>query len=249
MRKNERVRILDTPVDAVTMHQALEYVDGLVRGSTMRNYVLAVNPEKVEVLRKDTVLKGMFEKAALLLPDGIGIVLAVRVLFGARIERVSSADLMQNLCRLAPAKGYRIFIYGSKEEVNQMAVEKLLERNPGVNVVGRCHGYVKDEGMEDLVDSINRSCADILFVALGSPRQEKWIERYLPRLQVKVCQGIGGTLDTIAGTVKRAPVFVRQLGLEWFYRLVTEPRRVRRQLVLPAFAFNVLKEKLRSLHS
>jgi N-acetylglucosaminyldiphosphoundecaprenol N-acetyl-beta-D-mannosaminyltransferase len=103
--------------------------------------------------------------------------------------------------------------------------------------------------MKESIDSINRSGADILFIALGSPKQEQWIGRYLPGLNVKVCQGIGGTLDTIAGTVKRAPLIFQRVGLEWFYRLITEPKRLRRQLMLPVFAFNVVKEKLRSLQS
>jgi len=249
MKKIERVRVLDIPVDAVTMSGAIEYIDALVQGTGTGNYVLAVNPEKVNVLKKDPFLKAMFEKAALLLPDGIGIVLAIRLLFGANIERVPGADLMQSLCRISPKNGYRIFIYGAKEEVNKSAVEKLIAMNPGIRIVGRCNGYVKEEDMQELITSINASGADILFVALGSPKQEQWIVRYLPELKVKVCQGIGGTLDTIAGTVKRAPLLFQKSGLEWFYRLISEPKRIRRQMVLPVFAFDVIKEKVRFLRS
>ena len=249
MTKIERVRVLDIPVDAITMSEAIEYIDSLVQGSDTGNYVLAVNPEKVNVLKKDPFLRAMFEKAALLLPDGIGIVLAIRLLFSNKIERVPGADFMQNVCSIAPARGYRIFIYGAKEEINKNAVERLTGRFPGIKIVGRCNGYVKDEDMEKLINEINKSGAEILFVALGSPKQEKWIEQYLPSLNVKVCQGIGGTLDTIAGTVKRAPLLFQKSGLEWFYRLITEPRRFRRQMVLPVFAFDVIKEKLRSLRS
>jgi len=249
MNKIERVRILDIPVDAITMSGAIEYIDSLVQGTNTGNYVLAVNPEKVNVLKKDPFLRGMFAKAALLLPDGIGIVLAIRLLFSTAIERVPGADLMQMLCRIAPKKGYRIFIYGAKEEVNRSAAEKLTAINPGIRIVGRSNGYIKEENMQELIASINESNADILFVALGSPRQEQWIARYLPELSVKVCQGIGGTLDTIAGTVKRAPLLFQKSGLEWFYRLITEPKRIRRQMVLPVFAFDVIKEKLRSLRS
>ena len=113
MKKNERVRVLGIPVDAITMQQALEHIHFLVQGSTNGNYVLAVNPEKVQVLHHDPFLKGMFEKAALLVPDGIGVVLAVRVLFGRQIARVPGADLMQALCKTAPEKGYKIFVYGA----------------------------------------------------------------------------------------------------------------------------------------
>jgi len=239
-----RVRVLGIPVDAITMSAAVAYVDGLIRGAAKGNYILAVNPEKVNVLQKDSFLKGMFESAALLLPDGIGVVLAVRLLFREKIERVPGADLMQNLCKAASEKGYRVFVYGAAEDVNKKAVEKLTEKCPGIKIVGRCNGYIRDEDMEGLINQINNSGTDILFIGLGSPKQEKWIQQYLPRLNVKVCQGIGGTLDTIAGNVKRAPVFFQRMGLEWFYRLVSEPRRIRRQVVLPVFAFNVLKEKI-----
>lgn len=249
MKKMERVRVLGIPVDAVTMSGAIEYIDALVRGPGTGNYVLAVNPEKVHVLKKDPFLREMFEKAALLLPDGIGIVLAVRLLFGSKIGRVPGADLMQSLCAAAPKRGYKIFIYGAQEEVSKSAAAKLAAKNPGIRIVGRSNGYVKDENMQELIRSINASGADILFVALGSPKQEQWITKYLPALQVKVCQGIGGTLDTIAGTVKRAPLLFQKSGLEWFYRLITEPKRIRRQMVLPVFVFDVIKEKVRSLLS
>lgn len=244
MRPIERVRVLDVPVDVVDMADALAYVEGLIQGPSVGNYVLAVNPEKVYVLKKDAFLKDMFEKAALLLPDGIGVVMAVRLLFGKKIERVPGADLMLNICNMSSAKGYKAFIYGSKEEVNLKAVEKLRKQYPGIQIVGRSSGYVKDEDMEGLLKAINHSGADILFIALGSPKQEKWIQTYLQSLDIKVCQGIGGTLDTITGNVKRAPLFFQKMGLEWFYRLVKEPERLGRQMVLPIFVLQVLKERI-----
>lgn len=245
MRKGiERVRILNCHVDAVTMRQALEEIDVIVADNIQGCYILAVNPEKIDATRRNPLLKEMFKKAALLIPDGIGVVLAVRCLYGKKISRVPGADLMQNLCEMAARKGYRIFIYGAKEDVNKKAVKILNSKYPGINIVGRCNGYVDESRMHALVEEVNSLKTDILFIALGSPKQEKWIQRYLPLLNVKVCQGVGGTLDTIAGNVKRAPVFFQRMGLEWFYRLISEPKRIRRQIMLPVFAFNVLKEKI-----
>lgn len=151
---------------------------------------------------------------------------------------------MPNICREAAKKGYKIFLYGSKEDINKSAFEKLQNIYPGIQIVGRANGYLKDDEMPNLMKEINQSGADILFVALGSPKQEQWIEANLPKLNVKVCQGIGGTLDTIAGRVERAPVFFRKAGLEWLYRLIREPKRIRRQSALPIFALKILKEKL-----
>jgi N-acetylglucosaminyldiphosphoundecaprenol N-acetyl-beta-D-mannosaminyltransferase len=122
-------------------------------------------------------------------------------------------------------------------------VEILQKRFPGLKVVGRQNGYVRSEEMDSMIDEINASGAQILFIALGSPRQEKWVAQYGDKLQVKVIQGIGGTLDTITGHVKRAPLAWQKLNLEWFYRLLNEPSRIRRQIQLPVFALMVLKQK------
>ena len=243
--KIDRYLVLDTPVDCVDMTQAREFVKNAVRERTSPGFILAVNPEKVFVLRQDSFLKDFFEHAALLIPDGVGMVKALKILYGKRVSRCPGADLMQNICKDAPDNGYRIFIYGSSEEVNKRACEILKKRHPGIRIVGRANGFVKPEGMDDLVDRINRSQADILFIAMGSPRQEKWMSGYGAKLStVKICQGIGGTLDTIAGTVKRAPRFWQKLGLEWFYRLLCQPSRFARQLRCFKFAIEVYKQKL-----
>jgi len=239
-----RTSVLGIPVDCVTMQEARIYAERLIEGGLAGNYILAINPEKVMVLRKDETLRKMFQQAALLIPDGIGVVCAMRWLRGFKAVRVPGAELMPELCQLAAAKGYGIFLFGSKEEVNREASEKLCQRYPGLKIVGRANGYLTEDEMPGLVERINASGAEILFVALGSPKQEQWIQRWCPELNVKVCQGIGGTLDTIVGTVKRAPAFFCRFGLEWFYRLIADPRRLRRQIVLPVFALLVVKEKL-----
>lgn len=245
MKDIARKSILGVPVDVVDMEGALRHIGGLIGKKRKNNYVFAINAEKVIALQKDSFLRHMAENASLLLPDGVGAVLALRMLYGMKIKRVPGVDLMHSLCRVAAEKGYKIFIYGAKEEVNKQAVERLEEMYGGIQIVGRSHGYVSQDKIEDLLQKINESEADILFIALGSPKQEQWIQQYLPRLNVKVCQGIGGTLDTIVGTVKRAPESFQRLGLEWFYRLMKEPGRIRRQLVLPVFVMKVLKEKMR----
>ena len=240
----KRVRILGIPVDHVDMRCALDFVDSAIKNKKLQQYILAINPEKVVALQRDHFLRRMSERAALLIPDGIGVVLAIRWLYGLPATRVPGSELMPNICREAAKKGYKIFLYGSKEKINKAAVEKLRNIYPGIHIVGRSNGYVKEDQMPNLIREINASGADILFVALGSPKQEQWIHTYLPELNVKVCQGIGGTLDTIAGEVKRAPKIFRETGLEWLYRLASEPSRIRRQLVLPAFAFGIIKQKV-----
>jgi len=241
--KPRRCEVLGIPVDCVTMEGALGYTERLIECGEKRQYILAINPEKVMILLKDEGLRKTFADAALLIPDGIGVVWAMRRLHGFAAVRVPGSELMPNLCALAARKGYGIFLFGSKEEVNRGAAERLAQRYPGLKIAGRANGYLKEEEMPGLVERINASGAKILFVALGSPKQEQWIQRWLPELNVAICQGIGGTLDTIVGTVKRAPPIFCRLGLEWFYRLITDPSRARRQAVLPVFAWKVIKNK------
>jgi N-acetylglucosaminyldiphosphoundecaprenol N-acetyl-beta-D-mannosaminyltransferase len=246
MKNIKRYRVLDTPVDAVDMAGALQFVEEYIYDATNHiGFILAVNPEKVFVLRENKFLKSFFERATLLIPDGIGMVKALKFLYGEKVSRVPGADLMQNICQDAPQKKYKIFIYGASEEVNSGACIELKTRYPGINIVGRANGFVKPDEMPQLIEQINKSQAQILFIAMGSPRQEQWMFDNADKLTtVKLCQGIGGTLDTIVGTVERAPLFWQNLGLEWFYRLLKQPSRAIRQVRLLYFVIEVLKSKL-----
>jgi len=247
---NDRLDILNIWVDPVNMDQALARVKQFIEQGERPHSIFAVNPEKEFSIPKDPVLYEIFKTADLLIPDGIGIVCAARILHGVRLSRVPGADLMVKICELAAAENYRIFIYGANEEVNQAASQALVRRYPGLNIVGRSNGFVKDENMPELIAKINASRAQILFLALGSPKQEKWFATYKDQLSsVRVCQGIGGTLDTIAGKVKRAPQLWQRCGAEWLYRLLKEPKRLKRQNVLPVFAAVVIFAKLIKLQA
>ena len=244
---HNRFDILNIGVDPVDEEQALEIVNRFLRLSDRPHSIFAVNPEKAFSVPKDPLLHQTFQTADLLIPDGIGIVLAVRLLYGIRLSRVPGIELMEKICALAAKEGYRIFIYGANERVNKAAVKILEDRYPGIKIVGRMNGYLREEEMAGLVSSINESGAEILFLALGSPKQEKWFATYKHFLtNVKVCQGVGGTLDTIAGEVKRAPRIWQRCAAEWLYRLISDPKRIKRQKVLPPFVAMVLLIKLKS---
>jgi N-acetylglucosaminyldiphosphoundecaprenol N-acetyl-beta-D-mannosaminyltransferase len=244
LRKDiERIPILDAFVDDVDSNGALAFVDRCIRGKAQAACILAVNPEKIYALRKNSALRQFFCSAGLLVPDGIGVVAAARLLDGRRMRRTPGADLMQQICAVAPARGYRLFVLGASERVNVAAVVELHRRYPGINIVGRANGFFDPDEDERLMSQISASRAEILFVALGSPRQEMWIQQHLPKLTVAVIQGVGGTLDTIAGTVRRAPRWTRAIGLEWLYRFVVQPSRARRQVNLVRFAVEILSIK------
>jgi N-acetylglucosaminyldiphosphoundecaprenol N-acetyl-beta-D-mannosaminyltransferase len=236
--------ILGVPCHAVTMEEAVQYVDDLIASGARRQVVLALNPPKFFMLEREEALRGLFHKAALIVPDGIGVVLAHLVQAGERIRRVAGADLMQELCRLAATRGYSVFFYGASEDVSREAASILASRLPGLKIAGRSHGFVASQDMPALVQRINAAQPDILFVALGSPRQERFMNEHLRALDVRVVQGVGGTLDTLAGRVVRAPVLVRKAGLEWLFRLLLQPTRFDRYTILPRFGARILKRKL-----
>jgi N-acetylglucosaminyldiphosphoundecaprenol N-acetyl-beta-D-mannosaminyltransferase len=238
----KRIEILGVPVDCVTMAGAVAEAEALILRGDRPAAVLAVNPEKVIKAQDDPVLLNTLRGAGLLIPDGIGVVLAAKLLRLGTMERVPGSELMPALCELAARKGYRVFVFGASREVNEKAVAEIERRYPGIQIAGRQHGYIKDEDMAGLVSAINGSQAQILFVALGSPRQELWMGEHLPRLEaVRVCQGVG----VLAGHVKRAPAFFRRVHLEWLYRLLSQPRRLLRQTALPKFAWQVAVAALR----
>jgi len=241
--KPKRIELLGVPADCVNMDQALEAVDNMINGNRAET-VIAVNPEKIIKAQNDPALLDFLQRAGLLIPDGIGVILASRMLGLGVMERVPGSELMPAICERAPKSGYKLFLFGASPEVNQKTVEVLRERYPGIQIVGNQHGYIDDEDMPQLVQRINDSQAQLLLIALGSPKQELWMDKYLPQLNVKVCQGVGGTFDVIAGRVKRAPLLFRKAHLEWFYRLASQPKRLLRQTALPKFVFQVLLKRL-----
>lgn len=245
---NERLEILNIWVDPLDRDMARARVLDFLETGKRPHAIFASNPEKNFSVPKDPELLSAFKNADMLLPDGIGIVLAARILHGSSFPRIPGSEFIFDICDIAEQKGYGIFVYGASEAVNSASVDIIHMRYPKMRIAGRANGFVSDKEMPALVERINESKADILFLALGSPKQEKWFVRHKDSLKyVRICQGIGGTLDTIGGTVKRAPVAWCNLGLEWLYRLLSEPSRIKRQKILPIFAWLVLQAKLKSL--
>ncbi len=243
-----RLPILDIWVDAVSREEARACVRNYLKHGERPHSIFASNPEKQFSVPKDPELYECYRQADLLLPDGIGMVKAVEYLYKRKLHRIPGAEFIFDICEVARQEGRGIFVYGARETVNAQSCEVLAARFPGLKIAGRANGYVKDHDMPGLIDAINASGAEVLFLALGSPRQEKWFARYKSQLKhVKVVQGIGGTLDTIGGIVKRAPAFWQRYHLEWLYRLLTEPKRFKRQLVLPVFVWMVVFGRQRSM--
>ena len=198
-----------------------------------KSFIVAINPEKILKARKDGSLKELLNSATYRIPDGVGVIYASKIKKGKIRSRVTGIDCMEMLCNLSNKKGYKIFMYGAKEEVIKKAKEKLEEKYPNINIVGTMNGYEKDN--EKIIKAINKSKAEIIFVAMGSPKQELWITNNMDKLCVNIYQGVGGSFDVISGNIKRAPKWMQNHGLEWLYRLVKEPKRIFRQLKLFKF--------------
>ncbi|KRQ87443.1 putative N-acetylmannosaminyltransferase [Caloramator mitchellensis] len=233
---------LGVDVCPLNMGQVLVEVDRIILEKEP-SFIVAINPEKIMKAQEDSNLKELLNSAALQIADGVGVVIA-SILNGGRIRsRVTGIDLMVNICKRAAEKGYGVYFLGAKPGVAETAVEVLKKRFKGLNVVGVRDGYYKDEA--EVIKDIIEKKPDILFVAMGSPKQEYWIRNNMEKLNVSLYMGIGGSLDVLSGNIKRAPKFMRSCGLEWLYRLIKEPWRYKRMGVLPVFLYRVLKERFK----
>ncbi|ELK47538.1 WecB/TagA/CpsF family glycosyltransferase [Halobacillus sp. BAB-2008] len=206
-----------------------------------QSFVVAINPEKILKAQEDADLKNLLNKATYQIPDGVGVLIASKLNKGSIKERVTGIDMLMTLCGLAQENDKSVFLYGAKPGIAEEAKDKLIEEFPGLNVVGVIDGYEKDE--QKIIETINAAKPDILFVALGSPRQEYWIVENMDKLDVSIFQGVGGSFDVLSGRIKRAPAVFQRFGLEWLYRLISEPWRIKRQIRLPLFLLKVWKAK------
>ena len=244
-RQDARLRILGVPVDAMTYASWLQRTDRWIREGGRARHVCTVNPEFIMIAQNDPIFIAILQRAAICLPDGVGLLWAGRRLGAPLPERVTGSDGLPFIARHAAERGWKLFFLGAAPGVAEQAAAILQERYPGLMVAGTFGGNPSASEEDGIVERVNSSGADILFVAYGAPAQDKWIARNLPRLQVSMAMGVGGSLDFIAGVVPRAPDWMRQRGLEWLYRLLRQPWRWRRMLRLPRFVLAVRRQARR----
>ncbi|SNX54520.1 WecB/TagA/CpsF family glycosyltransferase [Thermoanaerobacterium sp. RBIITD] len=241
----DRLNIFGVPIDKVTMADAVDMVQNFLKEDRL-HIVATPNAEIIMMAQNDEEYKDILNKTDMNVPDGSGVVFASKVYKEDLPERVAGFDLMMELIKIASLKKQKIYLLGAKSDVVKDAYLNLIKKYPEIDIVGFHDGYFKDDDEEELVNDINEKKADLLFVALGAPKQEKWIYKMKDRLNVKVAIGVGGSFDVIAGKVERAPEMYRKLGLEWLYRLLKEPWRYKRMMALPKFAIKVLFSKKQS---
>lgn len=237
------VRILGVPVHAVTRRQALQVFEGFIASGTPHQ-VVTVNPEFLVQARSDPAFRACLQAADLALPDGVGLVLASRLLGAPLPARVTGADITEDLAALCALRGYRIYFLGGAAGVAEAAAAALQSRYPALQVAGWHAGSPAPECDAAQVQRVRSAAPHVLLVAYGAPAQDVWIRRNLHTLGVPLAMGVGGTFDYLSGRVPRAPAAMRAMGLEWLYRLVRQPWRWRRQLRLPVFVALVLRQRL-----
>lgn len=234
------IHLLGMRVDRVTMDGALALVEQFIASRTPHHIVTA-DASMVVTYTEDPTFAAIVDKADLVTPDGAGILWATRRMGTPVSSKVSGVDLAARCCEQSATKKWRIFFFGAAPGVAEEAAARMRARFPGCEIVGTRDGFFKPDDEAQVVEQIRAARPDILLVALGIPKQEKFIDRNKAALGVPVCIGVGGTLDVFSGTVKRAPVWMQNMGLEWLHRLAANPKKISKVALLPRFALMTLR--------
>lgn len=238
----QTVEIMDISFINATMEEMVSIVTERVEKEE-KTFIVTANPEIVMHTKQDPDYKKIVQSADYVVADGVGILLAGKWLNKPIVERVAGFDLMMELLTFANSTGKKVYLLGGREETNEKAASAIKRDFPHLHLVGNHHGYF-DWADHTIRKEIQALEPDFVFVALGYPKQEQWIEENLPSFSKGVFMGVGGSVDVLAGEVKRAPEVWRNLKLEWLYRLLKQPSRWRRMLAIPKFVFEILKIKL-----
>ncbi|WP_294371754.1 WecB/TagA/CpsF family glycosyltransferase [uncultured Clostridium sp.] len=233
-----RIKLLNTEVDNLTMDEAIKEIEKLILKKKI-SYVVTPNVDHIVKLESDSEMKEAYMNADLILTDGMPLVWISKIKSTSIKEKISGSDLFPKVCELAAKKGYTVFLLGAAQGVAQKAAENLINKFDGLNIVGTYspkYGFENDkEEVQHILNIINDKKPDILAVGLGAPKQEKFIYKYRNELKVPVSLAIGAGIDFEAGVVSRAPVWMQKHGMEWFYRLCKEPRRMAKRYLIDDF--------------
>ena len=242
-----KINVLGIQIDRLTqkvLHENIENV--LYRGHHVK--VFTPNPEILIKAQKDIKTKEILESGDILIPDGIGVILGSKILGTPLPERLTGIDTAEFILDLAAKRGFSVFLLGGKDGVSSSAKKKLEEKHKNLNICGTYHGFFNIKGREndEIISLINNSGADVLFVCMGFPRQERWITENIEKLPyLRLAIGLGGSLDVWSGKLRRAPLIFRKLSLEWLWRMVLEPKRAKFLLTIPIFFCKILMQRFK----
>lgn len=240
----EQIRILGVPIDNITLDEAGKITLDLVKQSNKTcKMIFAPNTEFIMHAQKDKEFAKILTQSSLSTPDSIGVIIGGKLQNKKFKERIPGQAYFRKVLEFGQEEGTTFYFLGGTEEVSQIATENILKNYPNLKVVGHHHGYLDIKTEKEVIQEINRLQPNVLFVAMGAPKQEKWIYNHRNELKVDVATGQGGTLDFEAQKIKRAPKFIQKIGLEWLWRLIRQPRRILRMWVLPVYLTKVIFKK------
>tara|TARA_B100001758_G_C18349688_1_gene579133 strand:- start:110 stop:856 length:747 start_codon:yes stop_codon:yes gene_type:complete len=235
-----RINFIGIPLDNLTMSETLDMIDNSIVLKKQIHHCV-INAGKVVKMQKDLFLRESVVCSDIINADGMGIVWAANFLGHKISERVAGIDLMKNLVKLAHKKNYKCFFLGAKEEVVSKLVNIYSREYSKEIIAGYRNGYFDGKDENDIVNAINKSKANLLFVAITSPKKEIFLNKHKNKLKnINLIMGVGGSFDVISGSIKRAPKFMQKNGLEWFYRFIQEPRRMWRRYLIGNIKFVIL---------
>lgn len=238
MTMNKEEFILDVPVDILTMEEIVSDM-GTYFETGQKMTLTSVNPQILLIAQKNDDVKNYLVKSSHRFADGIGLIKLSKWTKGQLTQRIAGIDVMEEALAFADAHQKRIFLYGAKPEVVTLAAENIQKKYPNLHLAGYVDGYTQRTG-EEIVRQVNDTQADMVFVALGSPKQENWLSAHIEEMNATVYQTIGGSLDVMSGTVKRAPDLFIKTNLEWLYRSFSNPKRMNRIFQVPEFIVKAL---------
>lgn len=241
---DDKINIMGILLNRVDYDGALQEIESFLKGGRLK-VIATPNAEIIMAARNNEKLRRAINGADLCFPDGIGVVLASRIIGKPLHSRTAGYDLMVRMLDMAARRNLSVFLLGGKPGVAEKASGNIKAKFPGIRIAGTHHGYFNESGEALILDMINKSGADILLVAMGAPKQELFMLKNQAKLQCSIAMGVGGSLDVLAGRVRRAPVIMQKAGLEWLYRLAAQPMRIKRMSALPLFLIEVMLDKVR----
>lgn len=233
---SNRIEMMGCQIDNLSMEETLQTIEGFIKSGAPHQHVV-VNVDKLVKASRDEELRRIINECALINVDGMPVVWASRLLGKGLKERVAGVDLFEALMKRSAEKGWRVFLLGAKEDVVSGVKNLYAQKYSGLTVAGYRNGYWKPEEEAGVVEQIKEAHADLLFVAISSPKKEHFLGRYQAEMKIPFAMGVGGTFDVAVGKVKRAPVWMQNAGLEWFYRFLQEPRRMFKRYFVDDMAF------------
>jgi len=238
------VRILGVDIDNITIEEAGEITKKLIKESNKScKIVVAPNTEFIMMAQKDEEFYNILQSAELATPDSVGVMLGGKFQKNPFKQRIPGQEYFRKVLEVGEKENWTFYLLGGRGEVPKIATENLKKIYPNVNIVGYHEGFFEEDSEKEVIQEINELKPNVLFVAMGAPIQEKWIAKHKNELKVDIAAGQGGTFDYEAGRIKRAPKVIQKLGIEWLWRLILEPSRIFRMVVLPIYLFKIIIAK------